>query len=416
MDEIVAFAELEDFIHAPVRTYSSGMQVRLAFSIASHVRADILILDEVFAVGDESFQRKCLGRMFDFRRQGGTILFVSHSADAVQRICDRVVLLEAGEMHADGPAGEVLTDYHRLLADRSSRTGAVTERPGRSGAPRGDLEWGDKEAEVTDVRLLDGYGASRTSFQQGEVLVLEVDFVRHDPETEGLNVGFAVSSVDGALCLGSNTIREGIRIPAEMADGTVRITLPALQLNSGRFTLTIALGPEDEGPVYHSLERWLSFDVYPTLPRVGLFTMETIVEVSERRGGRGHRDLGVTSPRGARAAHGRCQHLNEHPCSGDDVGPPTDVSAKGSGRMLTATRGRLAPARRRRGALGSRRRRPIAGCADGVPPAPVRVGQVRALATDRSGRPRRMSRLRNQPRPHSSPGDRPPRLSHPRTP
>jgi len=93
MDEIVAFAELEDAIDLPVRTYSSGMYMRLGFAVAAHIEADVLLLDEVFAVGDEGFQRKCFGKIFDFKRRGGTIVFVSHDAAAVERLCDRAVLL-----------------------------------------------------------------------------------------------------------------------------------------------------------------------------------------------------------------------------------------------------------------------------------------------------------------------------------
>ena len=96
LDEIVAFAELEDFIDLPVRTYSSGMYMRLGFAIASHLDADVLLLDEVFAVGDEAFQRKCFEQIFDFKRNGGTIVFVSHDASAVERLCERAILLREG--------------------------------------------------------------------------------------------------------------------------------------------------------------------------------------------------------------------------------------------------------------------------------------------------------------------------------
>src|SRR5213083_488238 len=103
MDEIVAFAELEEFIDLPVRTYSSGMAMRLGFAVAAHIEADVLLLDEVFAVGDEAFQRKCFGKIFDFKSRGGTIVFVSHDAAAVERLCDRAVLLRRGEVVFDGP-------------------------------------------------------------------------------------------------------------------------------------------------------------------------------------------------------------------------------------------------------------------------------------------------------------------------
>ena len=117
MDEIVAFAELERFIDVPVRTYSSGMYMRLGFAIAAHLDVDVLLLDEVFAVGDEEFQRKCFGKIFEFKQRGGTIVFVSHDAAAVDRLCGRAVLLRNGEVAFDGPTREAITQYHRLLAE-----------------------------------------------------------------------------------------------------------------------------------------------------------------------------------------------------------------------------------------------------------------------------------------------------------
>src|SRR4249920_387734 len=116
-DEIVAFAELEHAIDRPVRTYSSGMTMRLGFAIAAFLDADTLLLDEVFAVGDEAFQRKCFGRIAAFKSKGGTILFVSHDAQAVERLCERSILLSAGEKVYDGPTHEAIARYRRLLAD-----------------------------------------------------------------------------------------------------------------------------------------------------------------------------------------------------------------------------------------------------------------------------------------------------------
>jgi ABC-type polysaccharide/polyol phosphate transport system ATPase subunit len=120
MDEIVSFAELERFIDVPVRTYSAGMYMRLGFSVAAHLDPDILLLDEVFAVGDEAFQRKCMGKILDLKERGRTLLFVSHSAPAVERLCERALLLSGGELVADGPARDSIARYQRMLAARSN--------------------------------------------------------------------------------------------------------------------------------------------------------------------------------------------------------------------------------------------------------------------------------------------------------
>ena len=158
LDEIVAFAGLEEFIDLPVRTYSSGMYMRLGFAIAAHIEADVLLLDEVFAVGDEAFQRKCFGKIFEFKQRGGTIVFVSHDAVAVERLCDRAVLLQKGAVAFDGPTHEAIVAYRRLLAG---------ERDPEERAA-GLKEWGGDVARVERVRLLGPEGDERTQLLAGE--------------------------------------------------------------------------------------------------------------------------------------------------------------------------------------------------------------------------------------------------------
>src|SRR4029079_12991002 len=113
LEEIIAFAELESFADVPVRTYSSGMYMRLGFSVAMHIQPDVLLLDEVLAVGDEAFQQKCFGKIADFKREGGTIVFVSHDPGAIERLCDRAIMLDAGRVVEEGAASEVVRSYHR---------------------------------------------------------------------------------------------------------------------------------------------------------------------------------------------------------------------------------------------------------------------------------------------------------------
>src|SRR5262249_692184 len=138
MDEIVAFAELEDFIDVAVRQYSSGMYMRLGFAVAAHLEADILLLDEVFAVGDQEVRRKCFAKTSEFKQRGGTIVFVSHDAAAVERLCERAVLLRGGEVDVDGPTPDALARYHALLAaerDPEERSAGLSE-------------WGSGEARI----------------------------------------------------------------------------------------------------------------------------------------------------------------------------------------------------------------------------------------------------------------------------
>src|SRR5213080_1015536 len=149
LDEILGFAELEDFAHVPVRTYSSGMYMRLGFSVAMHVSPDVLLLDEVLAVGDEAFQQKCFGRIGDFKRAGGTIVFVSHDPSAVERVCDRAMMLEQGRIVEEGPAADVTRAYHRRLVRRAADV--VARRDGAT--PR--------QCRVHEVRAVAGDGSGR---------------------------------------------------------------------------------------------------------------------------------------------------------------------------------------------------------------------------------------------------------------
>ena len=164
-DEIVAFSEIERFIDTPAKFYSSGMYVRLAFSVAAHLEPEILIMDEVLAVGDTAFQQKCLDKMHDIRRQGRTIFFVSHNMAAITRLCRRVVLLEAGRVRADGPPQEVVNEY----LNSSWQTG-----PERAWA--GDDAPGNEVVRLRRVRVLNGEGAAAATVDVREAFGIEVAY------------------------------------------------------------------------------------------------------------------------------------------------------------------------------------------------------------------------------------------------
>ena len=272
-DEIVTFAELSDFIDAPVRTYSSGMQMRLAFSVASHVRAEIMLLDEVFAVDDEAFQLKCHGRMHEFRRHGGTLIFVSHDATAIESMCDRVVLLEAGRVMADGTPREVMPRYHRLLANQGARTPIdADEAEAEAPAARADdstRRWGSRRMVIDACRLLDADGREVDSFQSGDRFTVELEFSGDEPVLFP-SVGVMVHSAEGILCYGTNTGRQQFTLDDEVAGGVMRFTVPRLHLHEGRFSVTIAIGSHDESEVYDWLDRWLEFSVFASGGGIGM--------------------------------------------------------------------------------------------------------------------------------------------------
>lgn len=279
-DEIVAFAEVEDFIDAPVRTYSSGMQVRLAFAVASHVRADIMLLDEVFAVGDEAFQRKCLTKMFDFRRQGGTIVFVSHDPNAISRLCDRAILMDHGRQVEDGVPRDVLLTYHQLLSGQSSRTGTPASRE-ESLDEAGT--WGTKEVTVSDCRLLRRSGVASPTFLAGDSITVEFDYVVHTPVDE-LNFGIAIHSIEGVRCFETTTQREGLGGLRGDRDGTVRVRIPHLPLQDGQFTVSLSIADPTEVSLYHVLEHYREFAVVPRGHEVGIVLMGGQWEVESAGG------------------------------------------------------------------------------------------------------------------------------------
>jgi ABC-type polysaccharide/polyol phosphate transport system ATPase subunit len=251
MDEIVAFAELERFIDLPVRTYSSGMYMRLGFSVAAHIEADILLLDEVFAVGDEDFQRKCFAKIAEFKRRGGTIVFVSHDARAVERLCDRAVLLRQGEVAFDGTTREAIARYRRLLAEERS--------PDELAA--GLREWGSGEARIVSARLLDLDGDERKQFASGEPLVIELD-VASDASVAAPLVSLELRDDDGVVLAGlsQSTAELGWRSGGER---TLRFEVDRLPLADGRFHLRGALVEAEGGRLLHTLDDAASFFVFP---------------------------------------------------------------------------------------------------------------------------------------------------------
>ena len=251
MDEIVAFAELERFIDLPVRTYSSGMYMRLGFSVAAHIEADILLLDEVFAVGDEDFQRKCFAKIAEFKRRGGTIVFVSHDARAVERLCDRAVLLRQGEVAFDGTTREAIARYRRLLAEERS--------PDELAA--GLREWGSGEARIVSARLLDLDGDERKQFASGEPLVVELVVASESSVAPPL-LSLELRDDDGVVLAGlsQSTAELGWRSGGER---TLRFEIDRLPLAEGRFHLRGALVEAEGGRLLHTLDDAASFFVFP---------------------------------------------------------------------------------------------------------------------------------------------------------
>jgi len=250
MDEIVAFAELQEFIDLPVRTYSAGMYMRLGFAVATHLRADVLLLDEVFAVGDEAFQRKCFGKIFEFKQGGGTILFVSHDASAVERLCERAVLFHAGQLVCDGPTEEAVKRYQSLLAEEAD----PAER--RAGL----REWGSGEVRVMAVRLLGSEGSERIQFAPGEPLVLELE-LEAEKEVPPPCVAVELRDKDGVLL--GRAVKDIAPLGGIDSGGlSLVFELDRLPLAEGRFKLSVAVSDGSGKHVFHRVDEVAAFSVH----------------------------------------------------------------------------------------------------------------------------------------------------------
>ena len=263
MDEIVSFAELERFIDLPVRTYSSGMYMRLGFSVAAHIQADVLLLDEVFAVGDEQFQRKCFGKVAEFKNRGGTIIFVSHDAQAVERLCDRAVLLRQGVVEFDGDTREAIGAYRRQLA--------ADANPEELRA--GLREWGSGEVRIVSAELLDEDGDSRLQFAAGEPATVRLVVAADDsvaPPTISLEL-----RDEGGLVLGVASQETGtLGWNGGPGEFELRFRMAMLPLADGRFHLRVSLVDAKGDRLLHTLEDALRFFVFPSGAETGLVLLD----------------------------------------------------------------------------------------------------------------------------------------------
>jgi len=251
-EDIVRFAELEDFIENPVKSYSSGMYMRLGFSIAINVDPDILLIDEVLAVGDASFVPKCLDKINEFRRRGKTIIFVSHDLSTVERISDEVIWLKEGRIEMKGYPKKVVDTYMQYV-DKKEEGKPAPERA-RDGEQTTENRWGNREIEIRNVRLLDQKGLEKGAFSPEDTLTVAFDTINTIPQSDFV-FGLAVFNSEGVLCYGSNTHLEGYLSANIHGEGKVKIEIPTLGLINGTYLLDLAVHKKDGYPFdYHHFQ------------------------------------------------------------------------------------------------------------------------------------------------------------------
>jgi energy-coupling factor transporter ATP-binding protein EcfA2 len=280
-DEIVEFAELKEFIDAPVKTYSSGMYMRLGFAVAIHVDPDVLLVDEVLAVGDEGFTHKCLDKFAEFKRRGKTILLVTHSLGLVERFCDEALWMNAGAMKGIGDpkrvVGAYITDVEvseeqQLAAEDAKARESVTivsaDEPAAAVLPDHPIEtaegpadmfrategrWGSREIEITDVQL---YGPDEEPghvFHSGEPLSIRIQ-LRSPVENDDFVIGIGIFNAEGVCCYGTNTSIEELKAVRILGDAEALFSIDSLDLIEGTYKIDVAVHKLDGYPYdYHRL-------------------------------------------------------------------------------------------------------------------------------------------------------------------
>lgn len=281
-DEIVAFAELEDFIDNQVKFYSSGMYVRLGFAVAVNMDPDILLVDEVLAVGDENFQRKCINKVRQFQREGRTIVFVTHGVDQVRQICDRAIVLDHGLQVTDGPPGEAIRVFREYLlkSGREENVDAV--------APEVELTHGEAQAAKATgtVKLTDVTFKLKDADQQvllpGDPLDINIDY-KTEGNVDDVVIGIAVHDIEGRIVFGWNTQMLGVDIAPMNGEGTVTFSFPSIPLLDGDYDLTVGAHTRDEGTVYDWHDQKYSFAVMNPGRGAGQVWAPAVVTKTERK-------------------------------------------------------------------------------------------------------------------------------------
>lgn len=288
LDAILQFADIGDFIHQPVKTYSSGMFVRLAFAVAINIEPEILIVDEALSVGDVFFQAKCYHKFEEFKEQGRTILFVSHDLSSISKYCDRVVLLNKGVKLDEGGSKEMVDLYKRLLVHQEG------EPPKNKSAFEGEwknaievnpqlLEYGEKQAEIVDFGVEDEKGLLTNTIEKGTTCTIKMRINFHEELQEPI-AAFTIKDMKGTEITGTNTLCEKINLPAK-AGTLVEVSFrQKMDLQGGNYLISFGCTGYQKGEfrVFHRLYDACSITVISAKDTVGYYDMNSDITVKVR--------------------------------------------------------------------------------------------------------------------------------------
>lgn len=304
IESIIAFSELEEFIDNPVRTYSSGMYMRLAFSVAINVDAEILLVDEILAVGDAAFQAKCFKKLQEIKNSGTTIVMVSHDLGSVERLCDKAIWIDEGIKRMEGNPHDVIAQYlgkimtkkenhkdkeqnksienHDLKENKELEKAETTENQEeiQTNEEKALQEveennrTGDRGIEVISVKLKSlETGEEKASFKTGESISIEIDYKKNDGTIQDSVVGIGIFRNDGLNCYGTNTLIDEKKKYPMKASGQIQVILEELLLLEGEYTLDVAFHDE-YGMPYDYIRRVMKFSVYSEIKDVGVFRIK----------------------------------------------------------------------------------------------------------------------------------------------
>ena len=289
LDDILKFADIGEFINQPVKSYSSGMFVRLAFAVAINIDPEILIVDEALSVGDVFFQNKCFHKFEEFRKQGKTIIFVSHDLGSIRKYCDRAVLLNHGEKVGDGAPAEVIDMYKKILVKQSEKKGNTisTITPDKDSwmshyaiNPSCD-EYGDKQAQIVDFAIIDKTGKYTNVLTKGDEFKIRVKIRANEDVHEPIST-FTIKTLKGTDVTGTNTMFENVFL-GDLKAGEEKIVTFTQNLNiqGGEYLLSVSCThyEEDELRAFHRLYDVISLTVISEKDTVGFYDMNSKVEV-----------------------------------------------------------------------------------------------------------------------------------------
>ncbi|MGN0482362.1 MAG: ABC transporter ATP-binding protein [Lachnospiraceae bacterium] len=280
-EEIIRFSELEEFIDNPVRTYSSGMYMRLAFSVAISVDADILLIDEILGVGDANFQVKCFNKLMEIKNKGTTVVIVSHSLGQIEQICDRSIWIHDGKIRAEGAPRSVHREYLAYMGEQRNQLAQMEEKKPEAAvvSDENELEMedhyehmGSGEIKIMDVYVTDRSGERKKAFETAQDVIVHIKYKMEKP-LEKVNFGVSIFRNDGVCVYGISTRDDDMNFLTINRSGTIQLELQNIALLGGEYDINVGIEDDIRNGIDY-VDKACSFQVYTTKEEVGAFYLD----------------------------------------------------------------------------------------------------------------------------------------------